>query len=155
MLADTVLYLIPYTPSDYLFTVHHLVVIAYVCTTLLLGRGAMSCIVMLCFGECTSIWQNSWYICVTMWGRFKVNNQSPVSRLGCKIVTIRSLKHGRLSCFQPMISAPDYQVPPMMNKKRRKKYHDLTRVLDLMNSFLKGAFASLVSLDVVMCWIYK
>jgi hypothetical protein len=63
MLVDTVMFLIPYTPTDFLFCTHHMVVILYVASTVMVGRGAISCVFMLLFGECTSIWQNSWYIC--------------------------------------------------------------------------------------------
>lgn len=63
MLADTIWYLIPYTPTDFLFCTHHIVVIVYVVSTVRLGKGGITCIFMLLFGECTSLWQNSWYIC--------------------------------------------------------------------------------------------
>lgn len=74
-MADTSLYLLPYSPTEFLFITHHLVAMAFVVTTITRGRGAISCIVMLCFGECTSIWQNSWYFCTTLYGRFKVSHE--------------------------------------------------------------------------------
>ncbi len=73
MLSDALWYLIPYTPTDFLFCIHHVVVIIYVVTTLVVGRGAISCVLMLLFGECTSLWQNSWYISKTLAGRSNVS----------------------------------------------------------------------------------
>lgn len=63
MLADTLLYLLPYTPTDFLFCTHHAVVIVYAVSALTGGRGAISYVVLTLIGECTSLWQNSWYIC--------------------------------------------------------------------------------------------
>ena len=63
MLADTLLYLLPYTPTDFLFCTHHTVVIVYAVSALVGGRGAISYIILTLIGECTSLWQNSWYIC--------------------------------------------------------------------------------------------
>ena len=77
MFSDSVWYLIPYTPTDFLFCIHHVVVMLYVVTTLLAGRGAISCVFMLLFGECTSLWQNSWYISETLAGRSKVCSTFP------------------------------------------------------------------------------
>lgn len=73
MIADSVFYLLPYTPTDFLFCTHHAVVVVYVVTAITHGRGGVSCIFMLLFGECTSLWQNSWYICTTLKGRSEVS----------------------------------------------------------------------------------
>jgi hypothetical protein len=62
MLADLVLYLLPFTPSDWLFITHHLMTAGYMLSSLYLNRGALSCLLLMLLGESTSLFQNSWYI---------------------------------------------------------------------------------------------
>jgi hypothetical protein len=72
MITDTFLYLLPFTPGDYLFMGHHIMVTGWILSCLTLGRGAMSCVFLLWLGEATSIWQNSWYMCKMLRKQSKV-----------------------------------------------------------------------------------
>ena len=72
MITDTVLYLLPFTPGDYLFMGHHIMVTGWILSCLTLQRGAMSCVFLLWLGEATSIWQNTWYMCKMLRKQSKV-----------------------------------------------------------------------------------
>ena len=62
MLADTVVFLLPFTPNDTLFLGHHFLVVVYTVGCLLVRRGGVSVMVLTALGESTSIFQNSWLI---------------------------------------------------------------------------------------------
>ena len=62
MLADTFVFLVPFTPGDTLFLGHHLLVVVYAVGCLLVRRGGVSVMVLTALGESTSIFQNSWLI---------------------------------------------------------------------------------------------
>ncbi len=62
MLADTFVFLLPFTPGDTLFLGHHSLVVVYTAGCLLLRRGGISVMVLTALGESTSIFQNSWLI---------------------------------------------------------------------------------------------
>ena len=62
MLADTFVFLLPFTPSDTLFLGHHFLVVVYAAGCLLVRRGGVSVMVLMALGESTSIFQNSWLI---------------------------------------------------------------------------------------------
>ena len=62
MLADTLLFLLPFTPNDVLFMGHHAMTSTYMAAALLLRRGGVSVMVLMAIGESTSIFQNSWMI---------------------------------------------------------------------------------------------
>ena len=62
MVADTLLFLLPFTPSDVLFMGHHAMTTTYMAAALLLRRGGVSVMVLMALGESTSIFQNSWMI---------------------------------------------------------------------------------------------
>eukprot|EP00887_Chlorella_sp_A99_P004091 scaffold23.g4091.t1 len=54
MVADMLFYLLPFTPGDYLYIVHHFITGIYIVGTLLTGRGGISFILMAFVGEVTS-----------------------------------------------------------------------------------------------------
>ena len=62
MLADTFVFLLPFTPNDTLFLGHHFLVVVYSVGCLLVRRGGVSVMVLTALGESTSIFQNSWLI---------------------------------------------------------------------------------------------
>lgn len=62
MVVDLVAFLLPFTPDDVLFVGHHCMTGAYMASSLWLGRGGISCIVLMALGESTSLLQNGWYI---------------------------------------------------------------------------------------------
>lgn len=62
MLADTLFFLLPFTPSDILFMGHHAMTSTYMAAALALHRGGISVMVLMAIGESTSIFQNSWII---------------------------------------------------------------------------------------------
>lgn len=54
MLADSFLFLLPWTPDDVVFIVHHILSGTYLVGCLLNGHGAIGCIMMFFMGEVTS-----------------------------------------------------------------------------------------------------
>nr|AXF42660.1 carbonic anhydrase CAH1630 [Chlorella sp. ArM0029B] len=54
MVADSLFFLMPFTPTDYVFIIHHIISSIYLCGCLLTGHGAISCILMFFMGEVTS-----------------------------------------------------------------------------------------------------
>ena len=62
MTTDFLLFLIPFTPTDFLFIAHHLMTIVYMMSALHLNRGGLSCLILMVLGESTSLFQNSWLI---------------------------------------------------------------------------------------------
>ncbi|KAK9838479.1 hypothetical protein WJX81_001919 [Elliptochloris bilobata] len=61
MLTDSLLFLLPFTPTDVLFIGHHIMTTTYMVQSLLLQRGAQSALVLILLGELTSPLQNLWY----------------------------------------------------------------------------------------------
>ncbi|DBA88030.1 hypothetical protein WJX77_008204 [Trebouxia sp. C0004] len=62
MVVDFFLFLLPFTPDDFLFVGHHLMTTGYMMSSLFIGRGGLSCLVLMVLGESTSLFQNSWLI---------------------------------------------------------------------------------------------
>ena len=62
MIVDFFMFLLPFTPNDYLFVGHHLMTTGYMLSSLLIGRGGLSCLILMVLGESTSLFQNSWLI---------------------------------------------------------------------------------------------
>ena len=62
MIVDFFLFLLPFTPNDFLFVGHHLMTTGYMMSSLYIGRGGLSCLVLMVLGESTSLFQNSWLI---------------------------------------------------------------------------------------------
>ena len=62
MAVDFFMFLIPFTPGDYLFVGHHMMTFGYMVSSLLINRGGLSCLILMVLGECTSLFQNSWLI---------------------------------------------------------------------------------------------
>jgi hypothetical protein len=62
MLADTLFFLLPFTPDDALFVAHHLLTAGYMVSALALGRGGISCLLLMFLGELTSVLQNAWLV---------------------------------------------------------------------------------------------
>lgn len=62
MIVDFFLFLLPFTPNDYLFVGHHLMTIGYMLSSLHIDRGGLSCLILMVLGESTSLFQNSWLI---------------------------------------------------------------------------------------------
>ena len=62
MLADTFVFLLPFTPNDTLFLGHHFLVVVYAVGCLLVRRGGVTVMVLMALGESTSVFQNSWLI---------------------------------------------------------------------------------------------
>lgn len=54
MIADFFFFLLPFTPTDFVFIVHHIIASIYLVGCLLTGHGAISCILMFFLGEVTS-----------------------------------------------------------------------------------------------------
>ena len=87
MLVDEFLFLIPITPDDWLFIGHHAMVIIYTIGSLLIGRGAISCLILMCIGEITSPMQNSWYLAKDLRGYVKVRICPPLPSRDAEFVT--------------------------------------------------------------------
>lgn len=62
MIVDFFLFLLPFTPNDFLFVGHHMMTTGYMMSSLYIGRGGLSCLVLMVLGESTSLFQNSWLI---------------------------------------------------------------------------------------------
>mmetsp|Transcript_9292 Transcript_9292/g.27917 ORF Transcript_9292/g.27917 Transcript_9292/m.27917 type:complete len:186 (+) Transcript_9292:210-767(+) len=62
MLVDLFFFLLPFTPDDWLFIGHHCMTAAYMLLSLWLGRGGLSCLVLMALGESTSWLQNGFYL---------------------------------------------------------------------------------------------
>lgn len=62
MIVDFFFFLLPFTPNDFLFVGHHLMTTGYMMSSLYIGRGGLSCLVLMVLGESTSLFQNSWLI---------------------------------------------------------------------------------------------
>ena len=62
MLVDMFMFLLPFTPGDYLFVGHHIMTAAYMLMSLQINRGGLSCLILMALGESTSLFQNSWLI---------------------------------------------------------------------------------------------
>ena len=62
MIVDFFMFLLPFTPNDYLFVGHHLMTTGYMLSSLFIGRGGLSCLILMVLGESTSLFQNSWLI---------------------------------------------------------------------------------------------
>lgn len=62
MIVDFFLFLLPFTPKDFLFVGHHLMTTGYMMSSLYIGRGGLSCLILMVLGESTSLFQNSWLI---------------------------------------------------------------------------------------------
>lgn len=62
MLVDMFMFLLPFTPGDYLFVGHHIMTAAYMLMSLQMSRGGLSCLILMALGESTSLFQNSWLI---------------------------------------------------------------------------------------------
>ena len=60
MLVDFFMFLLPFTPNDFLFVGHHLMTIGYMFSSLHINRGGLSCLILMVLGESTSLFQNSW-----------------------------------------------------------------------------------------------
>ena len=56
------MFLLPFTPGDYLFVGHHIMTAAYMIMSLQINRGGLSCLILMALGESTSLFQNSWLI---------------------------------------------------------------------------------------------
>ena len=56
------MFLIPFTPGDYLFVGHHMMTFGYMVSSLVINRGGLSCLILMVLGESTSLFQNSWLI---------------------------------------------------------------------------------------------
>lgn len=62
MLVDLFCFLLPFTPDDLLFIGHHILTASYMLSSLWLGRGGTSCLVLMVLGESTSWLQNGFYL---------------------------------------------------------------------------------------------
>ena len=62
MIVDMFMFLLPFTPGDYLFVGHHFMTAAYMIMSLQVNRGGLSCLILMLLGESTSLFQNSWLI---------------------------------------------------------------------------------------------
>lgn len=62
MLVDLFFFLLPFTPDDFLFIGHHILTASYMLSSLWLGRGGISCLVLMVLGESTSWLQNGFYL---------------------------------------------------------------------------------------------
>lgn len=62
MLVDLFAFLLPFTPDDFLFIGHHFLTASYMISSLWLGRGGVSCVVLMVLGESTSWLQNGFYL---------------------------------------------------------------------------------------------
>ncbi|KAL3135386.1 hypothetical protein ABBQ32_007570 [Trebouxia sp. C0010 RCD-2024] len=62
MAVDFFMFLIPFTPGDYLFVGHHIMTFGYMISSLVINRGGLSCLILMVLGESTSLFQNSWLI---------------------------------------------------------------------------------------------
>jgi len=62
MIIDFSMFLLPFTPNDFLFVGHHLMTIGYMMSSLYINRGGLSCLILMVLGESTSLFQNSWLI---------------------------------------------------------------------------------------------
>lgn len=62
MIVDFFMFLLPFTPGDYLFVGHHIMTTAYMVMSLQANRGGLSCLILMALGESTSLFQNSWLI---------------------------------------------------------------------------------------------
>ncbi len=62
MIVDFFMFLLPFTPNDFLFVGHHLMTTGYMMSSLYIGRGGLSCLILMVLGESTSLFQNSWLI---------------------------------------------------------------------------------------------
>lgn len=62
MLVDFFMFLLPFTPDDYLFVGHHIMTSLYMIMSLQVNRGGLSCLILMALGESTSLFQNSWLI---------------------------------------------------------------------------------------------
>ena len=81
MIVDFFLFLLPFTPNDYLFVGHHLMTIGYMLSSLHIDRGGLSCLILMVLGESTSLFQNSWLI------SRELRHDSPVSLLlSCSLI---------------------------------------------------------------------
>ena len=77
MAVDFFMFLIPFTPGDYLFVGHHIMTFGYMVSSLVINRGGLSCLILMVLGESTSLFQNSWLI------SRELRRQSNVSTLLC------------------------------------------------------------------------
>ena len=92
MLADTFVFLLPFTPNDTLFLGHHFLVVVYNGGCLLVRRGGVSVMVLTALGESTSIFQNSWLIARNT----RHNSQVRVRDLRCGRCTLQVASHGSM-----------------------------------------------------------
>ncbi|KAL6772460.1 hypothetical protein ACKKBG_A30310 [Auxenochlorella protothecoides x Auxenochlorella symbiontica] len=76
MVADVLFYLVPFTPGDFMFLVHHCISGFYVLGTLCTGVGAVSSMIMFFLGEVTSPLLNAFTFMGTLrqrsWTCFKL-----------------------------------------------------------------------------------
>lgn len=79
MAVDFFMFLIPFTPGDYLFVGHHLMTFGYMLSSLVINRGGLSCLILMVLGECTSLFQNSWLI------SRELRHESNVSISACNV----------------------------------------------------------------------
>ena len=84
MAVDFFMFLIPFTPGDYLFVGHHLMTFGYMVSSLVINRGGLSCLILMVLGECTSLFQNSWLISREL---RRESNVRPINELLLQVVT--------------------------------------------------------------------
>ena len=93
MAVDFCMFLIPFTPGDYLFVGHHMMTFGYMVSSLVINRGGLSCLILMVLGESTSLFQNSWLI------SRELRRQSNVSTPSQALPSFFTCK----CCFSPLL----------------------------------------------------
>lgn len=90
MIVDMFMFLLPYTPGDYLFVGHHIMTAAYMIMSLRINRGGLSCLILMVLGESTSLFQNSWLIARDLRNESKVSQQHlSIARTNASLRSLR------------------------------------------------------------------
>lgn len=86
MAVDFFMFLIPFTPGDYLFVGHHMMTFGYMVSSLVINRGGLSCLILMVLGECTSLFQNSWLIARELRRQSNVSTLSSLAAQSCTLI---------------------------------------------------------------------
>lgn len=110
MAVDFFMFLIPFTPGDYLFVGHHMMTFGYMVSSLLINRGGLSCLILMVLGESTSLFQNSWLISQTLKRQSNVSTLSSLAAQSCTLMSCASATPLR-SCLYCM----GLKQPPLLS----------------------------------------